>query len=94
MPLPTAPAPTPESQNQGSEELQESFKQFVGQTLFGQMLSSMRKTVEKPAYFHGGKTEEVFQQQLDRVLVEEITEASADQIADPMYELFNLRRSG
>lgn len=86
---PTAAAPS----GQGGE-LQESFKQFVGQTLFGQMLSSMRQTVEKPAYFHGGQTEEIFQQQLDQVLVEEITDASADRIADPMFELFNLRRNG
>lgn len=85
----TAAAPT----GQGGE-LQESFKQFVGQTLFGQMLSSMRQTVEKPAYFHGGQTEEIFQQQLDQVLVEDITDASADKIADPMFELFNLRRNG
>lgn len=75
-------------------ELKESFKQFVGQTLFGQMLSSMRKTVDSSAYFHGGQTEEIFQQQLDQVLVEEITDASADTIADPMFELFSLRRSG
>ncbi|QEG42183.1 rod-binding protein [Roseimaritima ulvae] len=76
------------------EELREAFTQFVGQTLFGQMLSSMRSTVDKPAYFHGGKTEEIFQQQLDQVLVEDITDASADKIADPMFELFNMRRNG
>lgn len=75
-------------------ELKKSFTDFVGQTLFGQMLASMRETVDKPAYFHGGQTEEIFQQQLDRVMVEEITEASAEQIADPMFELFTLRRTG
>lgn len=71
----------------------EAFRDFVGQTLFGQMLSSMRSTVGTPAYFHGGRTEEIFQQQMDQILVEDITEASADTIADPMYELFSLRRS-
>jgi len=80
--------PTPPQQ----PELQEKFTEFVGQTLFGSMLASMRKTVGKPAYLHGGRTEEVFQQQLDQKLVEELTDASADSIADPMFELFNLQR--
>lgn len=70
----------------------EAFTEFVGQTLFGSMLASMRKTVGKPAYMHGGRTEEVFQQQLDQKIVENLTEASADTIAQPMYELFNLQR--
>ncbi len=73
-------------------EVQEKFTEFVGQTLFGSMLASMRKSVGKPAYMHGGRTEEVFQQQLDQKLVEQLTNASADTIADPMFELFNLQR--
>ena len=72
--------------------MREAFTDFVGQTLFGSMLASMRKTVGKPAYMHGGRTEEVFQQQMDQKIVEELTEASADSIADPMFELFNLQR--
>lgn len=73
-------------------EMQEAFTEFVGQTLFGSMLASMRKTVGKPAYMHGGRTEEVFQQQLDQKIVEDLTDASADTIAGPMFELFNLQR--
>src|SRR6056297_2762513 len=60
----------------GSPELKEAFTEFVGQTLFGSMLASMRKTVGKPAYMHGGRTEEVFQQQLDQLIVEDMTKAS------------------
>jgi peptidoglycan hydrolase FlgJ len=75
------------------EPLREAFQDFVGQTLFGQMLSSMRSTVGKPAYFHGGRGEEVFQEQLDALLVEEISEASASSVADPMFELFQMQRS-
>ncbi len=78
----------------GAEDpLRDAFRDFVGQTLFGQMLSSMRSTVGKPAYFHGGRAEEVFSQQLDQVLVEQITDASASTVADPMFELFNMQRS-
>jgi len=79
--------------SQSPDPLRQAFRDFVGQTLFGQLLSSMRNTVGKPAYFHGGRAEEVFTQQLDQVLVEQITEASASTVADPMYELFNLQRS-
>lgn len=73
-------------------DTKEAFTEFVGQTLFGSMLASMRKSVGKPAYMHGGRTEEIFQQQLDQKIVEELTEASASEIADPMYELFNMQR--
>ncbi|MEE2936937.1 MAG: hypothetical protein VYA84_13200 [Planctomycetota bacterium] len=76
-----------------SHELEEAFTDFVGQTLFGSMLASMRKTVGKPAYMHGGRTEEVFQKQLDEIIVEELTEASAKDIAQPMFELFQMERS-
>ncbi len=69
-------------------ELRDRFDQFVGESLFGQMLQSMRKSLGKPAYFHGGRAEEVFQSQLDQLLVEKISDASADQITEPMYELF------
>lgn len=76
-----------------SHELEEAFSDFVGQTLFGSLLASMRKTVGKPAYMHGGRTEEVFQKQLDEIMVEELTEASAKDIAQPMFELFQMQRS-
>ena len=80
--------PTPESE----DKLREAFRDFVGETLFGQMLSAMRSTVDKPAYLHGGQTEEIFRQQLDQIMVEDITESSASSIADPMYELFTSTR--
>jgi len=74
-------------------ELREKFDAFVGETFFGQMLKAMRKTVGKPAYFHGGRGEEVFQGQLDQMLAEQMTKAGASQFTGPMFELFNLSRS-
>ncbi|WP_197530668.1 rod-binding protein [Bythopirellula polymerisocia] len=76
---------TPQQQVEGAEEVRDVFRQFVGEAFFGQMLKSMRSTQGKAAYFHGGHGEEVFQSQLDQVLSEEMTESSADQIADPMF---------
>jgi hypothetical protein len=72
------------SQSQG--ELRERFTQFVGEAFFGQMIKAMRSTVGKPAYFHGGRAEEVFQGQLDQALAEHLTEASASRFAEPMFE--------
>ena len=85
----SAKPPDADAENQA---LRESFEDFVGQTLFGQMLKSMRKTQHKSAYFHGGRGEEMFQQQLDQVLAEKLSHASADKLAGPMYELFTMNR--
>lgn len=85
----TVQAPQANAQDQ---ELRQTFDQMVGETLFGQMLKSARKTVHKSAYFHGGRGEEVFQQQLDQMLTQKITAASADKLSGPMYELFTLNR--
>ncbi len=75
-----------------NEELKEAFTEFVGQTLFGQLMKSMRSSVGKPAYFHGGRTEEVFQAQLDEIITKDLTESSAKSYAEPMFELFQLNR--
>jgi flagellar protein FlgJ len=87
---PTVDLPTGADGN--DTEVRKAFDSFVGQTFFGQMLSSMRKTVGKPAYFHGGRAEEMFQQQLDQVLGEKLSNASADKFSGPMFELFSLER--
>ena len=75
-----------------TDELKETFQDFVGQTLFAQMLKAMRSTQQPSKYFHGGRAEEIFQGQLDQILTEEISDASASTIAEPMYDLFMLRR--
>ena len=62
----------------------------MGEMIFGQILKSMRKTVGKPAYFHGGQAEEIFTQQLDQVLAQKISEASAEKFLEPLYELWSL----
>ena len=84
-------APKLESKKDG--EIREAFDQFVGEAFFGQMMNSMRKTVGKSAYFHGGRAEEVFTEQLDQVLAEKMTKASANSFTDKMFELFMLQRS-
>lgn len=81
-------APTPPA----DPAMRKAFDDFVGQTFYGQMLASMRKSQGKPAYFHGGRAEEVFQGQFDQILSEQLSEATANQFSGPMFELFNLQR--
>src|SRR4051795_1069928 len=69
-----------------SDEVREKFTQFVGEAFFGQMMKAMRSTVGKPAYFYGGRAEEVFQGQLDQTMAEHLTKATASRFADPMFE--------
>jgi hypothetical protein len=92
--FPSAPSPEPRAPSPSSHpsEVREAFNDFVGQTFFMQLLSEMRKTVDKPAYLHGGQTEEVFQAQMDQVLAERLSEASAESFSGPMFELFMLPR--
>ncbi|MGO8749548.1 MAG: rod-binding protein [Thermoguttaceae bacterium] len=74
------------------EKLQSAFQSVVGETLYGQVLKSMRKTVGKSKYFNGGRGEEVFQQQLDQVLAQKMSQASGKRLSQPMLDLFTLNR--
>jgi hypothetical protein len=87
-----AAAKPPSRDEAGKEELREAFQSFVGETLFGQLLEAMRRTVGKPAYFHGGRAEEIFEQQLDQVLAEKMAATSAAEFSGPMLELFCMSR--
>jgi len=80
------------AKNAPEGEQRELFNQFVGETFFGTLMKSMRSSLGKPAYFHGGRAEEVFQGQLDQAVVEEMSKATAETFAGPMYELFQLTR--
>src|SRR5688572_10377669 len=76
-----------------SPELREAFTDFVGQTFFGEMVKQMRASLNKPAFFHGGMGEDIFQSQLDQHLVERMSETSAKSFSDPMYQLLMAPRS-
>jgi Rod binding domain-containing protein len=85
-------AKQPSAAANGDAPVRKAFNSFVGEVFFGQLLKAMRKTVGKPAYLHGGRAEEVFQQQLDQILGEKLAEASGDKFSEPMFELFTLGR--
>jgi Rod binding domain-containing protein len=74
-------------------ELKKAFSDFVGQTFFGEMMKQMRSSLDKPKFFHGGMGEDIFQSQLDQIMVERISENSASSVSDPMYQLLMAPRS-
>ncbi len=76
----------------GDTETKEKFHEILGELLFGQLLKSMRRTVDKPAYFHGGRGEEVFTQQFDQVLAQKMSRTAGEQFLGPMYELWSAGR--
>jgi Rod binding domain-containing protein len=82
----------PSAEGAGPSELRTAFDSFVGEVFYGQMLKAMRETTGKPAYFHGGRGEEVFREQLDQTLAQEMTEAGAHTFTGPMFELFSQNR--
>ena len=77
----------------GDDEVRGAFDSFVGETFYSQMIKSMHKMHNKPAYFHGGRAEEAFQTQLDQQWTERMSKATAHSFTEPMYKLFSLSRS-
>jgi Rod binding domain-containing protein len=71
-------------------QVEEAFQKFVAGSFFRQMLKSLRSTVGKPPYFHGGQAEEVFRSQLDEQLADELAESHGAAISAPLYESFRL----
>ncbi len=88
---PTDAASRLQGKGQGQNEMRKSFDEFLGETFYGQMLSSMRKTVGKPAYFDGGRAEEIFRGQLDQVISQNLASTAPPSFAGPMFELFALQ---
>jgi peptidoglycan hydrolase FlgJ len=83
----------PKKEDESNSELREAFDSFVGETFYSQMIKSMHKMHSKPAYFHGGHAEEMFQTQLDQMWSEQMTKATAHSFTGPMFDHFMLSRS-
>ncbi len=85
--------PTPPSaKHADNPALRKAFDEFVGETFYGQMIKSMRKSQGQVAYFGGGQAEEIFTQQLDQALTKKMTHIGADKLSGPMYQLFTQGR--
>uniref|UniRef100_A0A7C4QRY2 Flagellar protein FlgJ N-terminal domain-containing protein n=1 Tax=Schlesneria paludicola TaxID=360056 RepID=A0A7C4QRY2_9PLAN len=69
-------------------DLETTFRRLVGSVFYGQMLKSLRQTVGKPAYLHGGQAEEMFQAQLDQQLAETLSDRLGGPWLDRLFEQF------
>jgi len=68
------------------DEARETFTKTLGEMLFREMIKSMRRTVDEPAYFHGGRAEEMFTSQLDQLLSEKMGQTHGEEYFGPMYD--------
>jgi Rod binding domain-containing protein len=85
----TAIAPSkPTSSPPGSPELKEAFQDAAAGLFFGQLLKSLRSTVGKPAYLHGGQAEDLFQGQFDQVVSESLAHDRGGPFIDELYQQF------
>ncbi|HVX57542.1 MAG TPA: rod-binding protein [Candidatus Saccharimonadales bacterium] len=75
-------------------ELREKFQEFVAGTFYKQMLKSMRSSQRKPAYFHGGQGEDVFQSQMDEIVTDNFAKNHGDTFAGNLYDIYQKQRGG
>jgi len=70
-------------------EAREAFQDFVSGTFYKQMLKALRETQSKPAYFHGGSAEEMFQSQMDQQVAEDLAKDHGSEFSDPLFAAFS-----
>ncbi len=71
-----------------NQDLKSAFTDFTAGTFYKEMLKSLHKMHGKPAYLHGGKTEELFQGQLDQQISEDLAHKRGSALADSLYQAF------
>ena len=69
-------------------ELKEKFQEFVAGTFYQQMFKAMRSAQGKPAYFHGGQAEEMFQSQLDQQISTDLAKKEGGSFSDALFSSF------
>ena len=74
---------------QNSSELKEKFQEFVAGTFYQQMFKAMRSAQGKPAYFHGGQAEEMFQSQLDQQISTDLAKKEGGRFSDALFSSFS-----
>ncbi|QDT99435.1 rod-binding protein [Gimesia aquarii] len=84
-----ATAPTQLIQPQkNSSELKEAFQDFVAGTFYKQMFKALRSGQNKPAYFHGGQAEELFQSHMDQQISEDLAKQHGSVLSDTLFSTF------
>lgn len=68
-----------------AKDLRKAAEQLVATTFIQPMLAKMREDPFKTDLFHGGRTEEIFGEQLDTILSERIVSRADFSIVDAVY---------
>lgn len=68
-----------------------AFNDFVAGTFYKQMIKSLRSGLGKPAYFHGGQAEEIFQSQMDQKVAEDLAAKHGAAFSGPLFDAFQSR---
>ena len=88
---PIRSAVTADRTGKGDPEVQQAFQDFVAGTFYRQMLRALRKTQNKPAYFHGGLAEDIFQGYFDQTVAEQLAREHGATLAAPLFAAFAQR---
>lgn len=72
-------------------EVRDTFQQFAAGTFYAQMLKSLRQTHGRPAYFHGGQAEEIFQTQMDQYLADVLARQHGSAVSEPLFRVFSVQ---
>lgn len=88
QPTEMKPARTPSPEEL---EVKEKFQDFVAGTFYKRMLKALRSTQNKPAYLHGGQMEDIFQQQMDDVIAEDMAKHHGASFAEPLFDSYSHR---
>ncbi|HID21432.1 MAG TPA: hypothetical protein EYP14_03420 [Planctomycetaceae bacterium] len=94
--VPAAPQPlrdavTADRAIEDPPDIQQAFQDFVAGTFYRQMLQALRKTQNKPAYFHGGLAEDIFQGYFDQTVAEQLARDHGAALAGPLFAAFAQR---
>ena len=78
-------SPTPTTRDPLSK-LRDAIDQTVGLVFYGTLLKTMRNSPLKGTIGHGGRGEEIFQNQLDQLFVERASGARSYSLNDTIFE--------
>jgi peptidoglycan hydrolase FlgJ len=69
-------------------KLHSTFQDFAAGTFYKEMMKSLRKMHNKPAYVYGGQAEEIFQGQMSQHVAEDLAHSNGGQFASPLLKGF------
>lgn len=72
----------------GGSELRETFQQVVAGTFYKQMLDSLHKMHDQPAYFHGGQAEDIFQGRLNQQVADNFAQQHGAAFSKDLFTRF------